>query len=175
MAHLVVGRPRPPGSRPSAPGRVKVTVDHPDTSGCSPRPQRAGVTIGILVDVDLGMHVRRCFPGGGGHLARGRGNPAFASTESWATKGIPYRFQQDAKWRGDSRGADRLLAWRDVRASAGLPCRIVSAGGSGSYQITADLPGSRNFRPAVVSSRADTTPSFARSRATARPCPSRRR
>ena len=35
----------------------------------------------------------------------------------------------------------RLLHTRNQVAAAGQPCRIISAGGSGSYQHTADIPG----------------------------------
>ena len=35
----------------------------------------------------------------------------------------------------------KLLKARDAVESAGLKCRIISAGGSGSYQYTADIPG----------------------------------
>jgi D-serine deaminase-like pyridoxal phosphate-dependent protein len=35
----------------------------------------------------------------------------------------------------------RLLEARDAVEDAGLKCRIVSAGGSGSYQYTVDIPG----------------------------------
>jgi D-serine deaminase-like pyridoxal phosphate-dependent protein len=35
----------------------------------------------------------------------------------------------------------RLIGTKEQVEAAGLPCRIVSAGGTGSYQFTADVPG----------------------------------
>ena len=51
----------------------------------------------------------------------------------------------------------KLLEARDAVEAAGLQCRIISAGGSGSYQYTADIPGSPRSRLAVGFSPASIT------------------
>ena len=80
IAHLVVGPSKV--ARLAALQRqadVKVTVDHPDhVAPLGQAACAAGVTIGVLVDVDLGMKRtgvatrrgrRRAGPAGFGHLA----------------------------------------------------------------------------------------------------------
>ena len=146
IAHLVVG-PRKI-SRLAALQRqadVKVTVDHTDHIEPLARGAReAGVTIGVLVDIDLGM--KRCgvdSPESALRLAR----------QVAAADGL--RFDGLMGYEGHTLMIDdpttkrtaiheaigRLLHARDVVEASGLPCRIISAGGTGSYQVTAEIPG----------------------------------
>lgn len=146
IAHMVVG--------PSKVARlaalqhrsdVKATVDHHDhVEPMGSAAVRAGVEVGILVDVDLGM--RRC----GVRSAEAAVELARRVSE---TPGL--RFDglmgyeghtlfipdPDAKRQAIDEAIGRLLAAKSAVENAGLPCRIVSAGGSGSYQFTADIPG----------------------------------
>lgn len=146
VANVVVGRTK--ADRLAALQRradVKVTVDHPDQVAPLGRAaRRAGVSVGVLVDVDLGM--RRC---------------GVASTEAAValagrvadTPGLRFEgvmgyeghtlliADQDAKRAAVSEAIGRLDAVRQSVERAGFDCRIVSAGGTGSYQITAGLPG----------------------------------
>jgi D-serine deaminase-like pyridoxal phosphate-dependent protein len=145
IAHLVVGPSK--AARLAALQRradVKVTVDHPDhLPALGQAAVEAGVAIGVLVDVDLGM--KRC----------GVANPESAAslaTKVAATPGL--RFEGVMGYEGHtlliadpvakraavSEAIGRLIAARQAVEASGLECRIVSAGGTGSYQITADLP-----------------------------------
>jgi D-serine deaminase-like pyridoxal phosphate-dependent protein len=146
IAHLVVGTSK--AARLAALQRradVKVTVDHPDhLPFLSRSATEAGVSIGVLVDVDLGMS--RCGvadPESAATLAR-----RVAETRGLTFEGlmgyeghtllIP---EPDRKRSAVAEAIGRLNAARASVEGAGLPCRIVSAGGTGSYQITGDLPG----------------------------------
>jgi D-serine deaminase-like pyridoxal phosphate-dependent protein len=146
IAHLVVGPSK--AARLAAlqyQAEVKATVDHVDhVAPLGRAATEEGTTIGVLVDVDLGM--RRtgvATPEAAVELAR------LVST----TQGL--RFDGLMGYEGhtlmipdptEKRAAvataiARLLKTRDVVQDAGLKCRIISAGGSGTYQYTADITG----------------------------------
>ena len=147
IAHLVVG--------PSKLARlaalqkqadVKVTVDHPDhVAELSQAASAADVTIGVLVDVDLGMKRTGVPTWGEADYAR----PADFSQPRLAVRRVDGLRGPHPDDRRSSRKARRhrvrrlrkLLEARDKLAAAGHPCRIISAGGSGSYQYTAEIPG----------------------------------
>jgi D-serine deaminase-like pyridoxal phosphate-dependent protein len=146
IAHLVVGSSK--AARLAAlqhQADVKVTVDHPDQVG--PLGQAAadtGVSIGTLVDVDLGMHRT-----GVATVEQAVALARLVSTTSGLrfdglmgyeghTLMIPDRLEKQA---AIALALGKLLAARDALAESGLTCRIISAGGSGSYQYTAGIPG----------------------------------
>jgi D-serine deaminase-like pyridoxal phosphate-dependent protein len=146
IAHLVVGRTK--ADRLAALQRradVKVTVDHPDhIRPLSRAATRAGVEIGVLVDVDLGM--KRTGVGSSADAVALAGQVADAAGLRFdglmGYEGHTLVIADPAEKRAAIAGAiGRLVEARDAVQAAGLPCRIVSAGGSGSYQLTADLPG----------------------------------
>jgi D-serine deaminase-like pyridoxal phosphate-dependent protein len=146
IAHLVVGPSK--AARLAALQRqaaVRATVDHPDQVGPIAEAARAaGTTIGLLVDVNLGMN------------RTGVGSPEQALTLARLVAGsnglrfdgvmgyeghtlmIPDQAEKNQAVRA---AIARLDAARKAVEDAGLPCPIVSAGGTGSYQHTAGLPG----------------------------------
>ncbi len=146
IAHLVVG--------PSKVARlaalqhradVKVTVDHLDHVGPLGRAAcAAGVTIGVLVDIDVGL-ARTGVATAGAALELAR----HVSTTSglrfdglMGYEGHTLIIADPAEKRAAIAAAmAKLLQARDAVEAAGLKCRIISAGGSGSYQYTADIPG----------------------------------
>jgi D-serine deaminase-like pyridoxal phosphate-dependent protein len=146
VAHLVVGPSKL--ARLAAlqhRGDVKVTVDHPDHIGpLGQAASSANVTIGVLVDVDVGM--ARTGVASADEAVK-------LARQVSATKGL--RFDGLMGYEGhtlmipdpaEKRAAIasaifKLLHARDVVETGGLKCRIISAGGSGSYQYTADIPG----------------------------------
>jgi D-serine deaminase-like pyridoxal phosphate-dependent protein len=146
IAHLVVGPPKV--ARLAALQRqadVKATVDHPaQVAPIAEAARRVGVTVGLLVDVDLGLGrtgVRSIEEAVG--LAR-----RVADSENLRFDGLMgYEghtlaiADRDEKRAAIRRAIGRLFEARDAVEADGLACRIVSAGGSGSYQFTADLPG----------------------------------
>jgi D-serine deaminase-like pyridoxal phosphate-dependent protein len=146
IAHLIVGPDKT--KRLAALQRyadVKATVDHADHVGPLGEAARiVGVTIGILVDVDLGMH--RC------GVASAEEAVKLAKLVS-ETPGLRFEglmgyeghtlmiADRDQKRSAIHEAIGKLLGARKAVEDAGLPCRIISAGGSGSYQYTADIPG----------------------------------
>jgi D-serine deaminase-like pyridoxal phosphate-dependent protein len=146
IAHLVVGPSKV--ARLAALQRqadVKTTADHADhLAPLAAAARAAGVVVGVLVDVDLGMG--RCGVRSVHEtvsLAR-----LIARTPGLRFDGLMgyeghtlYMADQMAKRQAISEAIGLLLRAREAVETAGLPCRIISAGGSGSYQITADFPG----------------------------------
>lgn len=146
IAHLVVGPSK--AARLAALQRradVKVTVDHADHLGPLGRVAvEAGVSVGVLVDVDLGM--RRCgvnSPEAALALARRVSQtPGLRFDGLMGYEGQTLLIADPAEKRAAiSEAIGLLIAARDLVEADGLHCRIVSAGGTGSYQITADLRG----------------------------------
>jgi D-serine deaminase-like pyridoxal phosphate-dependent protein len=146
IAHLVVGPLKT--ARLAALQRradVKVTVDHADhvePLACAAR--EAGVSIGVLVDVDLGM--KRCgvtSPGAAVGLAElVARSPGLRFEGLMGYEGHTLLMpDQDAKRVSIGEAIGRLIQARAAVEAAGFPCRIVSAGGTGSYQITSEIPG----------------------------------
>lgn len=146
IAHLVVGASK--AARLAALQRqsdVKVTVDHPaHVAPLGDAAVAAGVSIGVLVDVDLGM--KRCGVSGPEDAVRLARQVAespglrFAGLMGYEghTLMIPDRA---AKRAAIAEAIGRLLEAKRQVEGAGFPCPIVSAGGTGSYQYTADIPG----------------------------------
>lgn len=105
---------------------------------------RAGSGLGILVEVDTGMH--RC----------GTRTPAAAAEVAVAVGRLPglrlegitgyeghCSMENDVQRRATLQRAamETLLAARDAIQAAGLPCPIVSAGGTRTWWMTAATPG----------------------------------
>ena len=146
IAHLVVGPSK--AARLAALQRfadVKVTVDHPEhVAPLGQAAVEAGVSIGVLVDVDLGMG--RCGVAGaarGLSLARCvAGTPGLRFDGIMGYEGHTLLIADlEEKREAIGNAIGRLTEARVTLEEAGLACRIVSAGGSGSYQITSQLPG----------------------------------
>ncbi len=146
IAHLVVGPSK--AARLAAlqyQADVKVTVDHVDHVAPLGRAAAAeGTMIGVLVDVDLGM--RRtgvATPEAAVGLARlVSETPGLRFDGLMGYEGHTLMIADPAEKRAAIAAAiGKLLDIRDVIQDTGLDCRIVSAGGSGSYQYTADIPG----------------------------------
>lgn len=146
IAHLIVGRSK--ALRLAALQRqasVKVTVDHPDhLPTLSEAARETGVSLGVLVDVDLGM----------GRTGVGSAEAAVVLARRVAeTPGLRFEglmgyeghtlFIPDPEEKRQAIGQaiGRLIEAKRAVEASGLPCKIISAGGSGSYQITAGLPG----------------------------------
>ncbi len=123
---------------------MKIAVDSPEgLAMASEAAARAGVEIGVLVDVNVGMLRCGVQPDAAVELAsRAAETPGvrlrgLMGYEGHAV-GIPERDKREHVTRG---AMGRLLsAVRAVR-DAGLRCEIVSAGGTGSYDITGRIEG----------------------------------
>ena len=147
IAHLVVGRSKT--ARLAALQRqadVKV-IRRPSTTTwlLSPRrPTKPGRRSVSLVDVDLGMkRTGVSTPEAAVELARlVSASSGLRFDGLMGYEGHTLMIADPAEKRAASpRRIGRLLGARDLVEAAGLPCRIISAGGSGSYQFTADISG----------------------------------
>ncbi len=123
---------------------IKIAVDSPEgLAMAGDAATSAGVEVGVLVDVNVGMPRCGVQPDAAAGLAsRAAETPGvrlrgLMGYEGHAV-GIPDRDKREDATRA---AMDRLLsAVRAVR-NAGLPCEIVSAGGTGSYDITGRIDG----------------------------------
>jgi D-serine deaminase-like pyridoxal phosphate-dependent protein len=124
---------------------VKATVDHADHVGpLGEAATAAGVQIGVVVDVDLGM--KRCgVPSTDAAIALARRvseTPGLRFDGVMGYEGHTLMIADpEDKRSAIAEAIGRLLAASQAVERAGMPCRIVSAGGTGSYQYTADIPG----------------------------------
>jgi D-serine deaminase-like pyridoxal phosphate-dependent protein len=146
IAHMVVGPQK--AARLAAlqrTSRVKACVDHPDQLEPMGRAAAAaGVEVGVLVDVDLGMR-RTGVPDAPAALALAR--------RASQTRGLKFEglmgyeghtlmiADPDEKRAAIAQAVGRLLEARRAVEAQGLECRIISAGGTGTYQYTADIAG----------------------------------
>jgi D-serine deaminase-like pyridoxal phosphate-dependent protein len=165
---------------------VKVAVDNEANVVELGEAARAkGVELGILVELDIGQHRAGVAPG----------QPALElSRLVHETPGL--RYQGLMAWEGHTRAIDDLnLRRQEIEKSiglltesaelcreAGLPVSIVSAGGSGTYYVTAFQPGITEIQAGGaifcdVSCQnwgVETKPSlFVRTMVTSRPAPDR--
>ena len=123
---------------------IKVCVDSEiGLEQMSKAAQDTETTVGVLVEVNVGF---RC--------GVGPGEPAVALARRAAdTAGVEFRglagyeghavgLEDRAQRENAARGAiERLLASVSAVREAGLPCEIVSAGGTGTYDITGRIEG----------------------------------
>jgi D-serine deaminase-like pyridoxal phosphate-dependent protein len=146
IAHLVVGPSK--AARLAAlqyQADVKVTVDHVDHVAPLGRAAIAeGTSIGVLVDVDLGMkRTGVATPEAALELARlVSTTPGLRFDGLMGYEGHTLMIPDPAEKRVAVAAAiARLLRARDLIRDNDMDCRIISAGGSGTYQITADIQG----------------------------------
>jgi D-serine deaminase-like pyridoxal phosphate-dependent protein len=124
---------------------VKVAVDNPANVDRLDRAALdAGVELGVVVEIDVGMHRAGVAPGQPSlDLARRvhqTGGLRFQGLMAW--EGHARRVQDLAQRRAVIEEAIGLLAYSaDLCRRDGLPVSIVSAGGTGTYHVTASLPG----------------------------------
>ena len=145
IANEVVG-PIKTGRLMKLAGQARMTVavdDAENVAELGAAARRAGVTLGVLVDVDTGMHRCGVSPEAAASLA------GVAAT----TPGLRFRglmgYEGHAVFLTDRTERERvarsamtlLLEARDRVLAAGLPVEVVSAAGSGTYDITGRIPG----------------------------------
>ena len=129
----------------AATARVTVAIDSPGGLAClSEAAREAGVSIGVLVDVNVGQD--RC------GVAPGQPALALAVAASTAPRielrgvmgyeGHLQPLADRAEREQRARAAMRdLTATADLLRGHGLPCPIVSGGGSGTFDISGLVPG----------------------------------
>jgi D-serine deaminase-like pyridoxal phosphate-dependent protein len=121
--------------------RVLGIVDHADALALAAAAgRRTGIEIPLLVDIDIGMHRTGVTPGPAVvELAR-----AVHEAEGVRLVGVMgyeghvlVEHPADVKAAAAREALDHLTAARDGLTAAGLPCDIVSAGSTGSYDLAA--------------------------------------
>ena len=103
-----------------------------------------GVVVGLLIEVDCGMLRAGVAPGAATlalaqHIARTDG-VALRGLMSWEGHNLGI-VDPEEKRRGITASVKLLTDSADACRAAGLPIEIVSCGGSGTYVVTAHLPG----------------------------------
>ena len=165
---------------------VKVAVDHAaNVAELGQAARLKGVVLGVVVEVDIGLHRAGVEPG----------QPAVnLSRTVHQTPGL--RYLGLMAWEGHTRRIEDLKARQSaieeavgqlthtatLCREAGVPVSIVSAGGTGTYYVTAHLPGITEIQAGgaifgdVASQRwgVETKPClFVRTTVTSRPAPDR--
>jgi len=127
--------------------RVPVTVAVDSTAGLTAiaaAARQAGVTVGVLVDLNVGQTRCGVAPGSDAvSLAR-----QIASAEGVTLRGLmgyeghlvslPDRAEREARTRQAMAG---LVETARMLHASGLPCDVVSAGGTGTYDISGRIDG----------------------------------
>ncbi len=122
-----------------------VTVDHAEQVDALARTMRdAGVTVRTLIEVDIGLHRAGVAPGDA-TLALARQIAASDGLQLAGIMGyeghlltVPDLEEKQQRIRA---ALAELVNTAELLASEGLPCPIVSAGGTGSFLISIDCPG----------------------------------
>ncbi len=124
---------------------VRCAVDCPaNVADLGAAAVAAGVVVPVLIEVDIGM--RRCgVPPGDEALALAR---TIARTPGLRLDGLQgyeghlvMTPDPDERRRKVLAAFEPLLALRRALSDAGLPCPILSGGGTGTYDITGNIPG----------------------------------
>ena len=128
-------------------GRIRTTIAVDSTAGLeqiSSAARRAGVTVGVLIDLNVGQTRCGVLPGADA-VALAKKAAATAGVDLRGVMGyeghvvsLPDRAEREARTREAMAGLVETAAL--VRA-AGLPCAIVSAGGTGTYDISGRIDG----------------------------------
>ena len=106
--------------------------------------RRQGVTCRVIPEVNIGLDRVGVRPGAD-TLALAQAIDRLEGVELVGIMGYEGHLLQVAdqqeKRRRIGEAIDVLVECRDLLVKSGLPCQIVSAGGTGSFQITSDCPG----------------------------------
>jgi D-serine deaminase-like pyridoxal phosphate-dependent protein len=127
--------------------RVRITIAVDSDAGLeqiASAAKGAGVTVGVVIDVDAGLP--RCGIAAGEEAAalarRAANTPGVELRGVMGYEGHAVGLEDRAEREGRARKAmERLLSTVALMREAGLPCEIVSAGGTGTYDITGRIDG----------------------------------
>ncbi len=122
-----------------------VTVDDPgNVQDLSQAAASAGVTLGILVDINCGQNRCGVDPGEPG-VALSRAVSRSPNLQLRGICGYEGHLQAVADLEGRTLRArqamEQVVATAEAIRSEGMSCDIVSSGGTGTYNITGDYPG----------------------------------
>ena len=125
--------------------RVIVAVDNPDNvSKLSSMARSRGVTLDVVIEVDIGHHRAGVKPGADAlALAKKitsvgnlnfRGVGAYQGHISLIIDPMERKFE-------DEKACEKLVSTKDLIEDSGIPGEIVSAGGTGTYNLTGNYRG----------------------------------
>jgi D-serine deaminase-like pyridoxal phosphate-dependent protein len=131
--------------------RVRVCVDDADNVAALAQAARAaGVTLGVLVEVDIGMSRCGVEPGEPA-LALARRIAAEPGLRFLGLQGYDGHLQMlpDAAERRAKclQGLEKLIATRRLIERAGLPVEVVTGAGTGTWEFVASYPGVTEIQP----------------------------
>lgn len=124
---------------------VRVAVDHVEQAGAiAQAASAAGVTVGVLVEVDVGMG--RCgVPPGQPALDLARAIVALAGVRFdglHAYEGhLVYTDDADSRARLTREAMDRAIRSRALIENSGIPVEVLSGGSSSTYRVTGTIDG----------------------------------
>jgi D-serine deaminase-like pyridoxal phosphate-dependent protein len=130
---------------------LRVCVDHPDNVDQLSRAMKdAGATLGVLVEVDIGM--ARCgVEPGQPALAlaqRIQRSPGLRFDGLQGYDGHLQMVSDKSEQRAKSvSGLEQLVATRRLIEKAGIPAPIVTGAGTGTWEYTAGFPGVSEIQP----------------------------
>ncbi len=130
---------------------LRVCVDHPDNvAELSAAMKAAGATLGVLVEVDIGM--QRCgVEPGAPAVALAKLIAASPGLRFDGLQGYDGHLQlvADAAERRAKclQGLEQLIATRRLIEAAGLPVAIVTGAGTGTWEFVAGFPGVTEIQP----------------------------
>ena len=123
---------------------VRAAVDDPaNVAELGAAAVTTGVTIGVLIEVDVGMR-RSGLPGGDPVLKlastiRQTAGLRFDGLQAYEGHLVTHPNFEERRAKV-TEAMQPVRATADLLARAGLPCRMVSGGGTGTYEITGNLP-----------------------------------
>jgi D-serine deaminase-like pyridoxal phosphate-dependent protein len=130
---------------------VRVCVDNADNvAALAAAAHGAGVTLGVLVEVDTGMNRCGVEPGEAAlELARkvtGSSGLRFVGLQGYDghLQMLPEAAERRAKCRA---GLEKLIATRRLIEAAGVPVEVVTGGGTGTWEYVAEYPGVTEIQP----------------------------
>ena len=130
---------------------LRVCVDHPDNIDQLSRAMNdAGATLGVLVEVDLGMARCGVEPGEAaiGLAQRIQRSPGLRFDGLQGYDGhlqmLPDKSAQRAQSVG---GLEQLVGTRRLIEKAGIPVPVVTGAGTGTWEYTAGFPGVTEIQP----------------------------
>jgi D-serine deaminase-like pyridoxal phosphate-dependent protein len=131
--------------------QVRVCVDNPaNIEQIGAAAQEAGSTVGVLVEVDIGMN--RCgVPPGEMALTLARKIKDTPGLRFLGLQGYDGHLQMlpDAAERRSKclEGLERLIATRRLIENAGIPVEVVTGGGTGTWEFVSSFPGMTEIQP----------------------------
>jgi D-serine deaminase-like pyridoxal phosphate-dependent protein len=131
--------------------QVRVCVDDPgNVSEMADAARAAGVTLGVLIEVDIGMQRCGVEPGQPAlELARHIGSQAglrFVGLQGYDghLQMLPDPAERRAKCLA---GLERLIATRKLLEQAGIPVEVVTGAGTGTWEFASSVEGVTEIQP----------------------------